>query len=38
MQIGIDETIFKVGSDYIWIWVSIEPENKEILGIGISKE
>ncbi|HEY6537332.1 MAG TPA: DDE-type integrase/transposase/recombinase, partial [Candidatus Nitrosocosmicus sp.] len=34
----IDETIIKVGQEHIWIWVSIEPENKEILGISISKE
>jgi putative transposase len=34
----IDETIIKVGSNYIWIWVAIESENKEILGMSISKE
>ncbi len=34
----IDETIIKVGQEHIWIWVSIEPENKEIVGISISKE
>ncbi len=29
----IDETVIKVGSDYIWIWVAtIELESKEILG------
>ncbi len=30
--------MIKVGSEYVWIWVAIEPHNKEILGITISKE
>ena len=34
----LDETIIKAGSEYIWLWVVIEPKNKEILGISISKE
>ncbi len=35
----IDEIIIKVGSEYVWVWVAtIEPENKEILGMSISKE
>ena len=34
----IDETVIKVGSEYIWVWIAIEPENKEILGMSISKE
>ena len=34
----LDETIIKAGSEYIWLWVAIEPKNKEILGIRISKE
>jgi putative transposase len=34
----IDETQLKVGSELIWLWIAIEPESKEILGIGISKE
>ncbi len=34
-----DETVIKVGSEYIWIWVAtIELESKEILRISISKE
>jgi hypothetical protein len=29
----------KVGSEYIWVlWVAIEPKNKIIFGINISKE
>ncbi|MBA3977847.1 MAG: IS6 family transposase [Nitrosopumilus sp.] len=34
----IDETIIKVGSDYMWLWIAIEPEDREILGINISLE
>ena len=34
----IDETQLKVGSEYIWVWVAIESETKNILGISISKE
>jgi Transposase and inactivated derivatives len=34
----IDETIIKVGSNYIWLWTAIEPTKKEILGISISLE
>ena len=34
----IDETIIKVGPEYIWVWVAIEPKDKEILAINISKE
>ena len=34
----VDETQFKVGSEYIWLWVAIEPETKNIIAINISKE
>ena len=34
----IDETQFKIGSEYIWLWIAIEPKAKEILSITISKE
>ncbi len=37
-QIIVDETVIKVGSEYIWLWVAIDPENKEILAQSISKE
>jgi putative transposase len=30
--------LIKVGSEYIWLWIAIEPENKEILALSISKE
>jgi putative transposase len=34
----IDETLLKAGSNYIWIWVAIEPKAKKILGISMSNE
>ena len=34
----IDETQLKVGSENIWLWVAIEPKNKRILALSISKE
>ena len=37
-QYVIDETIIKVGQEHIWVWVAIEPKDKEIVRISISKE
>jgi putative transposase len=34
----IDETLIKVGSEYIWLWVAMEPENREMLAVTVSKE
>jgi putative transposase len=34
----VDETLIEVGSEFIWLWVAIEPENREILAVSISKE
>ena len=34
----IDETLIKIGSAYIWIWVAIELKSREILALDISKE
>lgn len=37
----VDETLLKVGFEFIWLWVAIEPENKQILALFlliISKE
>ncbi len=34
----VDEALIKVGSEFIWLWVAIEPNDKEILAISISKE
>jgi putative transposase len=38
-QFIVDETIIRVGSELIWLWVAIiEPENKQILALKISTE
>ena len=37
-SIVVDETMIKVGSEYIWLWVAIEPENREILALNVSKK
>ena len=37
-EFRVDETVNKIGSELIWLWIAIEPTNKEILGFGISKE
>jgi putative transposase len=34
----VDETMLKVGSGYIWLWITIEPENKQFLELYVSKE
>jgi putative transposase len=34
----IDETLIKVGSNFVWLWVAIEPRDKMILDIRISLE
>ena len=34
----VDETLIKVGSELIWLWVAIEPKNRQILALTISKE
>ena len=34
----IDETIIKAGSETIWLWVIVEPKNKEILATNILKK
>ena len=33
-----DKTVTKVGPEYVWIWLAIEDENKEILPMSISIE
>jgi putative transposase len=33
----VDETMLKVGSEYIWLWVAIEPENRQILALFLPK-
>jgi putative transposase len=37
-EISIDYTLVKVGPEHIWLWVTIEPENRQILALTISKE
>ncbi len=34
----MDETLLKVGSEYIWRWVAVETKRREILSLFISKE
>ncbi|MGN6346608.1 MAG: hypothetical protein ACTHME_02780 [Candidatus Nitrosocosmicus sp.] len=34
----IDETLIKVGSGFMWLWVAIEPKHRQILHIDISFE
>ncbi|MDR4492385.1 MAG: hypothetical protein R2685_16065 [Candidatus Nitrosocosmicus sp.] len=29
----VDKTLIKVGSELIWFWVAIEPENSQILAL-----
>jgi transposase-like protein len=33
----VDETLIKVGSEYIWLWVAIDTKSKEILALTILK-
>lgn len=37
-ELIVDETVIKVGSELIWLWVAIEPKNREILALNMSKE
>jgi putative transposase len=37
-EYNIDETLIKVGSEYTWLWAAIEPENRQILALSISKK
>ena len=34
----IDETLLKVGENYVWLWIAIEPIDKIVLGIRTSIE
>ena len=34
----VDETLLKIGSELLWLWVAIEPTSKEIPSVSISKE
>ncbi|MGD9534483.1 MAG: hypothetical protein AB7V56_12040 [Candidatus Nitrosocosmicus sp.] len=30
--------MLRVGSEYVWLWVAIEPETMQILSLSLSKE
>lgn len=32
-QFIVDETLTKVGLEYVWVWIVIESKNKEILAL-----
>jgi putative transposase len=34
----VDETLLKAGSEYVWLWVAIDPKSRQILALSISKE
>ena len=34
----VDETLLKVGNQYVWVWMAIEPLANVLLGIRISFE
>ncbi len=34
----MDDTSIKISSELIWLWIVIEPKNREILALTISKE
>ncbi len=34
----VDETLLKIGLEYLWLWVAVEPKNRQILALSISKE
>src|SRR6478735_12487688 len=38
LEYVIDETVIKIGSELIWLWVAIENTKKRILRMSISKE
>ena len=34
----VDEKLLKVGSELIWLWVAIEPENGQILAQNMTQD
>ena len=34
----VDQTLLKIGSEFIRLWVAIRPENKHIIALNVSKE
>ncbi len=37
-QFIIDETLLKIGSKFVWLWVAIEPKHRQILKVDMSFE
>jgi len=38
LEYVIDETVIKIGSELIWLWVAIDNKTKRVLRLSISKE
>ena len=34
----VDKTVLKMGSEFIWVWIAIEPEKGQILAQNITQE
>ena len=34
----VDETLIKVGGEFVWLWIASEPKDKTIIEIHISYE
>ena len=34
----VDEALIKTGSELVWLWVAIEPKDRRILALTMSKE
>jgi putative transposase len=34
----VDEILLKVGSEFMWLWVAIEPQNRQILAVTVTRE
>ena len=34
----VDETLVKVGSELMWLWIAIEPKNKQIFAQSITQD
>ena len=34
----VDETLIKIGSELVWLWVATEPKNRQIPTLSISRE
>jgi transposase-like protein len=34
----VDETVIQIGNQHFWLWITIEPVKRTVLGIHISNE